>query len=271
MSMTEPCTDLYIEQSKVLDFDVRPRPRKGYVAPGIPSEILVLTNCKRLTEAMKWSMIAVCADLGLTDVSNFSRRREILGAVIRTMSYNYGFETNAISLKYFESQWNKFKYSLKKDPCETFAIFESNVGRNRGNYVEYLSSKFPWFLHQIYRYTISVIGATANAESITEMMNTRSRLLFPNCPIRRNLGLTKFHFWKFFHHNNFKVLSPTSKPRLTPKQRKEQILWVRKWKLIFEDDPNAVVCFLDEKFFYIISRRKKMKVLPKAQWETHEE
>ena len=140
MSVTEHRADLYIAKSKGLDFNISPCPclSMSGSTSSVTGEVTVHKNRKQLTEPMKWSMIATCANLGLTDISSHKRRREILSAVIRMFSYSYGFVKPAVTLRYFQTLWNKFKFSLKKDPTETFSIFQSNTGKNRGCYVNYL-------------------------------------------------------------------------------------------------------------------------------------
>ena len=67
--------------------------------------------------------------------------------------------------------------------------------------------------------------------------------------------------------NGGKLKLPIAKPRLTTEQIKERLVFSNTWiKKIQEKDLH--VCFLDEKWFYTTSGRKKMKILPQANFET---
>ena len=53
---------------------------------------------------------------------------------------------------------------------------------------------------------------------------------------------------------------------MTDALKNERIAWVQKWGERFSD-PNAPVCYLDEKWFYTSSRRRKIKFLPPGPGE----
>ena len=83
----------YIALSKTLDFMVSPRPNISSLSHG---PIKVFKGKKRLSETMKWSMVAVASVLGSSNVS-YKRRMEIFKAVVKVHSYLYGFMAPAIS------------------------------------------------------------------------------------------------------------------------------------------------------------------------------
>ena len=70
-----------------------------------------------------------------------------------------------------------------------------------------------------------------------------------------------------------RLLAPTTKPRLTTKHKEMRIEWATRMKNLITalGDDHFHVCFVDEKLFYTTSRRKKMKILPKADFETDEQ
>ena len=215
--------DAYITQSKSLNFESVPR----FLPSG--REEIQLHGAKRLTKRMKWAMVAQCADFGVSDIKSTKRRYEIFEAVVLTHSYNCGYKNPAVNLYYFELIWKQFKDALIATPGKICSVYKSRAGKGRVSYITQITTKFPTLLHDIYRYSIKVLGSTANCRSIWTMMNARSNYLYPNCPIHSNLGLTRYHFWHFFTKFGGKLKRPTTKPRLTPEQRKQRVRWVRKW------------------------------------------
>ena len=175
-------------------------------------------------------------------------------------------------MDYIRKLFHRFKRSLLLDPNSTYRIFESRAGSGKTGYVAKLQMNFPTLLHEVYRYAISVLGATAHSKAIVDIMNRRSKVQHPNCPIRSNLNLNTYHFWLFFHKNNGKLKQYRTKPRITPQQKEDRVKWAKALlKEMEELGDNFIICFIDEKWFYTTSRRKKMKILPKAPFETESE
>lgn len=64
----------------------------------------------------------------------------------------------------------------------------------------------------------------------------------------------------------------TTKPRLTEEQKVERVTWSQNWRENLADNEfNNYYCFLDEKWFFTTSQRKKLKILPQAEFETCED
>ena len=84
--------------------------------------------------------------------------------------------------------------------------------------------------------------------------------------IRPTLRLHRLQMYRWFICNNGKELSAKEKPLLTNKLKAERVAWVGRWGDLFrkEDTP---VCYLDEKWFYTSSRRRKIKYLPPGPGE----
>ena len=68
-----------------------------------------------------------------------------------------------------------------------------------------------------------------------------------------------------------KLKRPVTKPRLTTDQIKQRLVFCNKWLGLLEGMQDVYYCFLDEKWFYMSSRRKKMKILPQADFESPED
>ena len=74
----------------------------------------------------------------------------------------------------------------------------------------------------------------------------------------------------FFSDCDGKLFTPTSKPRVKPEDKKKRVDLAKK-TLVKIDGGEYYYCFLDEKWFYITSRRKKLKYLPPGPGETEED
>ena len=75
---------------------------------------------------------------------------------------------------------------------------------------------------------------------------------------------------RFFNSWTGKFKLPTTKPRLSKEQERARVIFSKDILKRLEDS-DFYYCFVDEKWFYITSRRKKFKYLPPAPWETWEE
>ena len=142
------------------------------------------------------------------------------------------------------------------DTLNSFDVYKGREGEGWQCYVSKVMAQFPTFLHSLYRYSINVLGDNANTKSIIDLMNCRAKILNPECPIYSNLGISTYHFWKFFHMCNGKLIQSTTKPGLTPEIKANRKEWAKRMKeLIKVLGDDFQVCFIDEKLFYTTSRR----------------
>ena len=74
-----------------------------------------------------------------------------------------------------------------------------------------------------------------------------------------------------FYVHGGKLKRQQTKPRLTEDQIKARVQFALRWLGRLNSDQQFYYCFLDEKWFYTTSRRKKEKHLPQAEFETLEE
>ena len=93
------------------------------------------------------------------------------------------------------------------------------------------------------------------------------RELHSSCEIRCDLKTKKKRFWEFFHLQGGKLRNPTTKPRLTDTHIIRRFMELKKWVSIIQNTPTLRYCFLDEKWLYTTSRRRKEKHLPRASFE----
>ena len=263
----------FIARTKKYDMTVQPRlnPFKDSSTVTDP-HIAIHEDQTHVEERLKWALL--CATLQFnTAVLPKPMRMDLFEALILEQSYLEGYQKPVYSARYFNRIWLGFKLCVKTDPNYLSHFFLKSKSEKKDSFVNYLLSHFPTFLHNIYRYAVSVLGPDSSAMRIISIMNQRSRILFPTCSIRSTLSLSIRQFWSFFYQFGGKLLAPTSSPRLSDEHKKNRVNWVKKWYKRFSDNgpENVHYCFLDEKWFYTTSRRNKYKVLPRAEFESEEE
>ena len=220
---------------------------------------------------IKWSMVTICNDLGASSLAP-NERDELFKAVIYTQSYLEGYDRPLFSLTYFTKMWLRFKLRVNNHPHLLAQVFAPSYTKKRESYVDMLVKLFPTLLHLLYRYATNVLGLSARTASLVALMNRKSRIDYPTCPIRKNLCFTNYHFWKFFKKFGGRLVRHTTKPRLTDEQKLERVVWAKDMKKLIEElGPKLHYCFIDEKWFYTTSRRKKLQILPQAEFETAED
>ena len=221
--------------------------------------------------------MSLALQLGAANIKK--KERDVLyHAIIKTQSYYNGLKAPGLSVARFTRYWCKFKNNSFTRPQDLSDTFESHEQKKREAYVDVILRLYPKLLYELFRYAVSVIGSSSRTNSIVNIMNKKTAVTYPECPIRSDLKLTPHHFWVFFNKFNGKLLCPTTKPRLTDEQKYERIIWAKKWlSKVLDPLPNKKYkddvhyCFLNEKWFYTTSQRKKMKILPKAPFETEEQ
>ena len=260
----------FIHKAASLNFMVHPRPNLHSSDENTPF-IEINKKTKRFSSSAKWSMLTKAIELGSANMKK-PDRDVLFKAIIKTQSYYEGLLAPALSVGRFTRIWNKYKINSTSNPDALSSTINADIKprKKRQSYIDVILMKFPTLLHELYRYATSVLGASCKISSLIHVMNWKSAVLHPTCPIRSNLRLTKHHFWNFFKRFDGKVVCVITKPRLTEDQKKQRIGFANKWlKKVLSNlstetiDENIHCCFLDEKWFYTTSWRKKMKDIPK--------
>ena len=115
----------------------------------------------------------------------------------------------------------------------------------------------------MFRYAQRILGSKASYKALAETMNWKSDV--PG-EIRTTLSLRYHQVRSWFISEGGKEYSPIEKPLDTDEHKQQRLEWVKKvWHRY--TDPDCPVCHLDEKWFYITSRRKKVKRLPLGNGE----
>ena len=257
----------YIALSKELDFLLPNRP--NILRPMFPS--IRIHNCKSLSEGLKWHLICqyMQNSKGNPDRFTVKEKNKLMKAIIDHESYHNGYTKPVISVRTFVRYISDYGRNVHTDDLST--LFTCRKGQNQVSYITFLERNFPRYVHKLYRYSCRILGIDATVPQLIHCMNSRSRVLHPSCPTRNHLKLSVYHFWNFFYSNGGQLKRPTTKPSLTEDQKKARVEWAISLKKAMKELDEFFYCFLDEKWFYTTSRRKKMKILPQADWENVEE
>ena len=112
------------------------------------------------------------------------------------------------------------------------------------------------------------MGCQASYREMAESMNRQALTIASAPPTKFNTT----NVWRWFRQNGGKEKSPLEKPYLTDDQKKERKKWCIEEKQRMEEyGDEFYACFLDEKWFYTVSRRRRVKVLPPGPDEDPEE
>merc|ERR1712032_509552 len=101
-------------------------------------------------------------------------------------------------------------------------------------------------------------GAKASFKELAASMNEKSEALGEG---RSSISLHREQVRNWFREQGGKEYSAKEKPLDTDEHKRKRLEWIRKWQSKLRD-PNTHLCYLDEKFFYVTNRRRKIKRLP---------
>jgi hypothetical protein len=127
----------------------------------------------------------------------------------------------------------------------------------------------------MYRAAVKQEGPEAPWRDIAKAMNSCSeeqQVVNANTPIL-TMNRNSVHRW--FKKNNGKTKKQSYWPILSPERKEKRKEWATFWldKIQHARDSGVplYIAFLDEKWFYIYSRRKRAKILPPGLGETEED
>ena len=259
----------YITSCKILDFDVTPR--VNIFCPWIDEDIRLLTGKKRATDHFRMYMVGVATGFNYKNLP-YKQQLELADAVVKRESYVAGFVEPVCTARHFHDRiWTKIQNSKRLTPSATSETLKSQAGKNRQGYIQKVTKKWPTMLHGLYRFATKLLGHDETAERLAAAMNTRAAELFPDCDVRNNMQMNRHRFWQFFYLQGGRLKHPTTKPHLKAIHIQNRLLFSKRWLQKLAEEEGLYYCFLDEKWFYTTSRRRKEKHLPQADFESLEE
>jgi hypothetical protein len=240
----------------LLNMNIRPRWH-----PIDNTEVPMKCNtAKTAKRATRLSILFTLLDCGY-NMMDTNERKSIVHAVSTYFSYVGGYSILVCTYNTFRKWHSSYIESKRKGLL--VEMFEDKRGDHKLPYITRLEREFPGFIHECYRYSTSICGSDAQLDTILDLMQEYAKTEFHYCNIRSQLSLSKHHFYTFFNLFKGKYQSPTTKPRLTTEHIEKRLEWALKWSE-YKNLPSSKkhFCFLDEKWFYTSSRRRKQRILP---------
>ena len=259
-------TKEYIMSATFLDFESLPR--NNAVFPWMPD--IIIRDDKTYTTKFYNVMMMTAYDLGYRSLCK-AEQLKLAHAILIRESFIAGYSNPLITPETFHRLvFVKFENEKRQNPQNALHVLDSKRGMNRVSYVEKLTRLFPEFLHECFRHAARVCGLAETTKTLCTSMEAYATDTYPDCDIRGKLKMSKHHFWKFFYLHSGKLKQPITKPRLTREHVQKRLAFAHKWIEKLQQG-GIYVCFLDEKWFYTSSRRKKLKMLPRAMFETEQQ
>ena len=246
-----------------LNFDIRMANDKTLRPPRPNAKVkdpVKVRNQKQADERMRFSAVALAEIWGYSDPTRpYDDRQQIANAACRQVAYDQGFpkSTGGSQLHKWRSKLLDGVVDGKVDPIGREKV------RGRVAYTEKIEKAHPGYLHELYRYATLTKGAMATFQELADCMNSKSATAEET---RMNITLHSFQLYRWWKKNGGKEKSSIEKPKLTKEHCRQRLEWIEKWAEI-TTDPNAPVAYLDEKWFYTRSRRRKIKLLPLSSHE----
>ena len=208
------------------------------------------------TETLKYLIFDLANRVTVYSNLDHNLRKEVLKYSAMLLFYDHGYKQLS-GISRLDKTWGK---RLEKAYLggSDISPLRSNV-RGPTVYTDKLQKQHPGYIHELYRYAEKAVGNQASHEVLAQCMNEKSKRR-PGFPITK---FNKTNLWRWFKGQGGNERSPKEKPYLTEDQKKGRLDWCEQEKKRAEewgDDFHAV--FLDEKWFYLASRQRKIKVLP---------
>jgi len=268
---TPPTIADEISACLALDFELRDynglRPARNP-----ESQSIEVNDRKQATAAMRGKIVWLADRLGYLAASLQKDKLAIAEAASRVVFYDCGCPVapKGRMVGVWFNELDRARLNLETDFGK--ALETDQLGPRKGTYVERIEAAHPNYLRELYRKAGKNPHITFRATfaELAHEMNELSKLE----PDRPQLFLTRATLKGWFHGSGGKVRKGWERPILTPDRMAARVEWckARKAELAAaEEAPTSYhqkyYCFLDEKWFYIRSRHKKMKVLPRGPHE----
>lgn len=242
-----------------LDFDQTPRmSRDGKVE-------IEIHNRKMPDEFLKYLIFDLSSQVLKGTNMPKKLQNRVLAAAATVHFYDCGYKQVA-GISNLEKVWRERLNQCHINGSNTRPLQTRYMGRTK--YTDKIESDYPGYIREMYRYAEKTIGNQSSFTALAKTMNSKSATIKD----KPTLQMNKMKLFRWFKQQGGKEKSPLPKPYLTEDQKKERVTWCKEVKdIIKKEGKNFYAVFLDEKWFYPTSRRRKLKILPKTEGEDHED
>ncbi|GFH55186.1 predicted protein [Chaetoceros tenuissimus] len=260
-----------------LDFTSKPRMYKG-------KEIqLASTTPRNIDDNTRHLVISTAIMMGYrTDSSNGERDR-ITEAAMRHVYYLKGYDPPQTKApERTRLMIDGTINFLQGNSSDTGKIGRKRIRKKKMSKTEKIMKHSPKALRKAFRYACYAIGDNSTFTDIAKVMTRyiMSKKLVANddqakrLKIQFPINLKKHDVRDWFLKHNGKSRKMKIKPKLTADHIKGRLRWAIDMKKRIKEatyEKPVYYCFIDEKWFYFYSKRKKVKDLPKEDWEDDDE
>ena len=235
-----------------LDFERRPRLKRNSVTD---DEIHIGKSKSKSND--KANIVSIYHLLKANDSNNYSNK-QIMKTANNIVCYDAGYEK-----PYSPRCVYRFVEELELSLLSNVSSFNPKARHGSTSYTDTIEKLHPGLLHSLFRYVTDVQGSNLSFQELSYYMNLKSQ---SNPDASQHLHLNRKQVSAWFKKNKGKEVSPIERPLETEKNIEERKKWIAKYFSILTD-PSKPVVYLDEKWFYTTSRRKKLKQLPQGSCE----
>jgi hypothetical protein len=207
-------------------------------------------------------MVLAAKALGFDDETiDKKKKTDVAAAAIRIVAYDTGLK-KAPKGTCFAKWLKEFEDALagKATGLGESLLQGEKHGRKDGSYWKSVESTHPGYLHNMFWLACKKVGYEAMYREIADAMNDMSDNPASDIPAL-DMSREKLVIW--FREMKGKALKRVSRPILTPDRKADRVQWCKDRQAHINDISNPFyVAFLDEKWFYTRSNRKKAKYLP---------
>ena len=243
---------------EALDLPVHETSANGYRPARCGDGEIELHKRKEFTAAER-NLVCLYAThlMGWKQDKSKRQKVRIAEAACMVVAYDLGYK-KVKGMHAFQSWMEQIEKSFSFSSAKN--TIKSNR-KGRTSYTDQITADHPTYLHELYRHATDLVGTDATFEEIAWHMNLQSTV----DETRPNLNLNKQSLYRWFKKNKGKEKKHSQKPFLTDEQKQARVTYANKIKQLLAQ--NKHIAYLDEKWFYVFSRRKTMKDLPRAIFE----
>ena len=252
---------LLLAQASLLNFQHTDNGKRPSRQTG--GQSININHNKHTNALMKWKIIAIASILGWSPCpSNRFENKKAAEAAINLVCYDNGMDP--INYKTF-CKWAKLI-------DESLDGIKNNLGtdlleRKEKADVKYhtiIEKKAPGYILSIFREAQTVVGVEATFTKLAEAMNWISLKENKNNQEKPELKFTRNTLFSWFHSVNGVVKKRISRPILDDKRKEDRVKWCQEMQQLQETGEKknepVIITYLDEKFCYTSSGRKKQNI-----------
>jgi len=223
----------------------------------LPGQVVKLHEIKQFTsEARALACLYATYLMGWNQERSKKEKLIIADAATTLVAYDLGYKRRIG--KYGLEEWLK---KIEASVLNTSAngIFHSKH-KGMESQTKRVEAEHPTYLHSLYRRATMILGDAATFTEIASQMNLLSAV-----DERPTMNLNKWSLLRWFKTKKGKEKRTVFRPLLTPQHKINRVQHAHRIRTLM--DQGAAICYLDEKWFYLVSRRKTSKYLPRAEFE----